>query len=154
MREYLESLLRGTGAFLRCDRGSALYVTNLPVRSDCWHEVARNMTEADFCLSECGRLLTITPDITWLAPFNEWALELCQESELTRLFERRTTQETCDVEIDAWLEGIKRIELHQGMGDYEKVVRQAAAVALRNQCGGALYACGLCLDLLKEGIIC
>ena len=33
-------------------------------------------------------------------------------------------------------------------------VRQAAAVALRKRCGGALYACGLCLDMLKEGIVC
>ena len=33
-------------------------------------------------------------------------------------------------------------------------VRQAAAVALRKRCGGALYACGLCLDMLREGIVC
>ena len=78
----------------------------------------------------------------------------CGESELTRLFRQGAAQSVCDEETRAWLEGIKRLELRQGLGDYEMTVRQAAAVALRKRCGGALYACGLCLDMLREGIVC
>lgn len=154
MRERLESLLSGTGAFLRCDRGGALYVTNLPARCDRWHELAQAMRAADFLIEERGALLAVAPDGAWRTQFEQWAAEQSCESELTRLFRQSGARSVCDEETDAWLEGIKRLELHQGLGDYEKTVRQAAAVALRKRCGGALYACGLCLDMLREGIVC
>ena len=154
MRERLEGLLNGTGAFLRCDRGSALYATNLPARCDHWREIAQAMRAAGFLIEERGALLAVAPDGAWRTRFEQWAAEQSCESELTRLFRQSAARSVCDEETGAWLDGIKRLELHQGLGDYEKTVRQAAAVALRKRCGGALYACGLCLDMLKEGIVC
>lgn len=154
MREHLEGLLSGTGAFLRCDRGGALYVTNLPTRCDRWREIGETMRAADFLIEERGALLAVVPDGAWRTRFEQWAAAQCSESELTRLFRQSAAQSVCDEETDAWIEGVKRLDLHQGLGDYEKTVRQAAAVALRKRCGGALYACGLCLDMLREGIVC
>ena len=154
MRERIEGLLSGTGAFLRCDRGGALYVTNLPARCDHWRESAQAMRAAEFLIEERGTLLAVTPNAPWIGRYCEWAAERCCESELTRLFRQSAAQRECGEETRAWLEGIKRLELHCGVGDYERTVRQAAAVALRKQCGGALRACGLCLDMLREGIEC
>ena len=154
MRERLESLLSGTGAFLRCDRGGALYVTNLPARCDRWREPAQAMRDAGFRVEERGALLAVVPDGAWRTRFEQWAAVRCGGSELTRLFRQSAGPSVCEEETRAWLEGVKRLELRQGLGDYEKTVRQAAAVALRKRCGGALYACGLCLDMLREGIVC
>lgn len=154
IRERLEGLLNGTGAFLRCDRGGALYATNLPTRCDRWRELAQAMGAAGFLIEERGALLAVVPDRAWRTHFEQWAAEQCGESELTRLFRQSAGQSVCDEETRAWIEGVKRLELRQGLGDYEKAVRQAAAVALRKRCGGALYACGLCLDMLGEGIVC
>lgn len=154
MRERLEGLLNGTGAFLRCDRGGALYVTNLTARCDCWREIVQEMRDAGFRVEERGALLAVVPDGAWRTQFEQWAAGRCCESELTRLFRQSAARSVCDEETRAWIEGVKRLELHQGLGDYEKTVRQAAAVALRKRCGGALYACGLCLDMLREGIVC
>ncbi len=154
MRERLEGLLNGTGAFLRCDRGGALYVTNLPARCNDWRTIEEAMCAAEFLIEKRGALLTVVPDGAWRTRFEQWAAPQCGESELTRLFRQSGARSVCDEETDAWIEGIKRLELHQGLGDYEKTVRQAAAVVLRKRCGGALYACGLCLDMLREGIVC
>lgn len=154
IRERLESLLSGTGAFLRCDRGGALYATNLPARCDHWRELAQAMRDAGFQVEERGALLAVVPDRAWRTRFEQWAAEQSCESELTRLFRQSAGQSVCDAETRAWIEGVKRLELCQGLGDYEKTLRQAAAVALRKRCGGALYACGLCLDMLREGIVC
>ena len=154
MRERLEGLLNGTGAFLRCDRGGALYVTNLPSRCEQWRGLAQAMRAAGFRVEERGALLAVAPDGAWRTRFERWAAARCGESELTRLFRQGAAQSVCDEETRAWLEGIKRLELRQGLGDYEMTVRQAADVALRKRCGGALYACGLCLDMLREGIVC
>lgn len=154
MREHLEDLLRSTGAFLRCDRLGALYVTDLSLRCTDGHEITQKISAADFQVEKRGMLLTLVPGGTWIVRFEKWAAGLCDESELTRLFMQRTSMNVCSEEMNTWFEGIKRLELNQGLENYEKTVRQTAAVALRKQCGGALHVCGLCLDLLKEGIIC
>ena len=154
MRAYLLSQLDGTGAFLRCDRGGALYVTNLPVRLENWCDTACAIEENGFKVEQRGALLAITPEPLWKARFEGWAQGRCGESELTRLFRQRAASESCAEEMRAWFDGIKRLDLHGGAEVYEREVRQAAAVALRKQCGAYLYACGLCLDLQREDIVC
>ena len=81
MRERLESLLSGTGAFLRCDRGGALYVTNLPARCDRWRELAQAMRDAGFRVEERGALLAVVPDGAWRTRFEQWAAVRCGGSE-------------------------------------------------------------------------
>ena len=95
-----------------------------------------------------GGLLRLTPAACWVADFAAWAAEQTTPGELTRQLEKTRARPVCAEEMACWLGGMKRLELGGG-GEYERAVRQTAAVALRRQCGGLLYACGLCLDLMK-----
>lgn len=150
MREWLTEALAGTGAFLRCDRGEGLYVTNLPARCSVWPDYARKMEQAGFAVRASGSLLQIIPHDLWAQRFVEWAQRQGTPSELTRVLARRRAEGVCPEERAAWLTGVKQLELPCATFDYEKMVRQSAAVALRTGGGALLQACGLCLDLLRR----
>ena len=148
IRACVERALSGSGAFLRCDRGGALYVTNLLVKRGDLTAFAAEMEKERIRVEAAGGLLRLTPAACWAADFAAWAVEQTTPGELTRQLEKTRARPVCAEEMACWLEGMKRLELGGG-GDFERAVRQTAAVALRRQCGGLLYACGLCLDLMK-----
>ncbi|MBQ8953945.1 MAG: hypothetical protein IJ048_07490 [Clostridia bacterium] len=149
IRARIERELSGTGAFLRCDRGHALYVTNLPVKRAEWQEIADALERAKIWVEPAGQLLRLTPDACWADEFAAWVQEQTAPGDLTRQLEKRRGQPVCAEETACWLEGVKRLELGD-QGDYERDARQAAAVALRKKCGGLMYACGACLDLMDK----
>lgn len=143
-------LLVGSGAFLRCDRGKSLYATNLPVKSADWVQLAQAMTDAGFDTKRAGALLLLTPQDDWIECFTAWAQNISAPGELTRVLSRFQERPICEEERSTWLTGVKLIDLPRSGADYEKMVRQTAALAQRKGCGGLLKACGLCLDLMRE----
>lgn len=147
IRARIEAALPNCGAFLRRDRGGALYVTNLPAKYADWESIAAALEAEGLTVARKGDLLFITPDIRWASAFERRAEELVTPGELTRQLAKRRGMPVCAEETACWLAGVKRLELND-RGDYERQVRQAAAVALRKKCGGLMYACGLCFDLL------
>ncbi len=151
IRARVEGALSGTGAFLRCDHGEGLYVTNLPARHGDCAAFVREMENEGIHAQEAAGLLRLTPEARWAAEFIAWAEAQTVPGELTRQFEKTRGRPICAEETACWLEGMKRLELGD-RGDFERALRQAAAVALRKTCGGLLYACGLCLDLMGESV--
>ena len=148
IRKRIERVMGETPAFLRCDRDeAALYVTNLPARCAAWRDTAAALEAQGMRTRTCGQLIHITPVPEWAEPFERWAAGRAPESELTRCLIRRRGCPVCNDELLCWLEGMKRLELNDA-GGYEKRVRQTAAAALRKKCGGLLFCCGLCLDLM------
>ena len=128
MREAANALLTGTGAFLRCDRGSALYVTNLPVKRADWPDVVPLLEAADFeCCSGPNRLL-LTPCQRWYPLFERWARSLTPPGALTVQLARRQNCPVCEEETLCWLEGVKRLDLSlRDFDRYDRLVRQTAA---------------------------
>ena len=149
IRELVERALEGTGAFLRCDRGEGLYVTNLPAKTDDCTVFRHEMERAGIRAQEMGALLRLTPEARWAEAFAAWAAPEIAPGELTRQLEKTRGRPICPEETACWLEGMKRLELGDA-GDYERTVRQAAAAALRKKGGGLLFACGMCLDMMKR----
>ena len=127
---------------LRCDRGSGLYVTG----DDCTD------IPACFGVSKRGTLNVISLKKESADVFAGLARkELSQISELTRLLEQRKNRPYSENELICLHTGIKILETGgRSISDYEKLVRQTAAVAMRTNCGGLLYACALCTDLLRQ----
>jgi len=147
MRAHAVRVLADTGAFLRCDRGGALYVTDLPARQASWQAIAAALERAHLRVEARPGLLLLTPGIEWADAFSDWAGKRTRAGDLTRQLEKRRGMPVCDEETACWIEGVKRLELKHPDG-YERAVRQAAAVALRKNCGGLMACCGLCLDLM------
>lgn len=148
------AILEGSGAFLRCDRGSSLYATNLPMKGADWEGRAQEIQRAGFDVKRAGALLLIAPQQAWIEHFSDWAQSAGTHSELTRVLSRFKDRPICEEERAAWLAGVKQLDLPRSAADYEKTVRQTAALAQRKGCGGLLQACGLCLDRLKEEESC
>ena len=147
IRARAEALLAGTGAFLRRDRGGALYATNLPAKQKDWEAVAAKLEAEGFAVSKSGALLFLAPTLRLADEFARWAEKDAIQSELTRQLSKRRGLPVCEAEEACFIAGLKQMELND-RGDYEKRLRQTAAVALREKRGGLLYACGLCLDLM------
>ena len=58
----------------------------------------------------------------------------------------------CEADFALWIEGIKRLEMNADAAGYEKLVRQRAAVCLREKRGGGtIVSCALMADYLNEG---
>ena len=149
IRGAIEKALAGTGAFLRRDRSPGLYVTNLPAKAADCAAFRHEMERAGIRSQETDTLLRLTPEVCWAEAFAAWAEALTKPGDLTEQLQKTRSRPVCPEEIACWIEGVKRAEAGDP-GDYERVLRQTAAVALRKKCGGLLYACGLCLDLMNQ----
>lgn len=131
MREYVASCLP-EGAFLRRDRGGAMYVTNAPAKG--WRgDIPGFVVETD------GALAHITPDADTMRKCGYEGDALARE--LGRF--RGASEEALRI----FAACMKCAEAPDGAA-YEKcdrLVRQAAAVALRKGGGEGLYYCALAL---------
>ena len=119
-------------AFLRRDRGNALYVTNAPAKG--WSgEIDGFLVEAD------GAIARITPDYGTMQRCGYASDRLAQELERFR----GASPEVLEI----FTACMKCAEAPDGAA-YDKcdrALRQAAAVAMRNGGGEGLYYCALAL---------
>lgn len=135
-------------AFLRWDRGDALFVTDAPRRRPDvdWAKALRG---AGFECQMRGGLLALTPGAAWLARLEAARPEppdaLC--ADLRRF--RGLPVEPESLRLFAF--GARCLEAHEGADAYDKMLRRRAAECLRlnamnpnePQRGGGLYACAL-----------
>ena len=147
MVERMRAALRAAlppGAFLKRERGEALFVTDAPRRGPCpdWGALG-------FSCEVSHGLARLTPGKVWVmeleAQYPEPPDHLCQtlrrggeiDGEVLRLFSM----------------GLKRLDGEARYSDYGKRLRQLAAARLREHGSmGGLYACGIinCLTERKE----
>lgn len=140
LRERARALLPAA-AFLRRDRGDALYITDAPrhgwsgeipgLRAEVGGGIARLFIKEEI-LAACG----FPPD------------------ELAESLARFQNQPAAGEALALFTEGLKLLEAPDGAGYLacDKKLRQAAAVALRTNEGGGLYACALVLAEIKRRI--
>ena len=132
-------------AFLRRDRGDALFVTNAPAFDPALWEVP------GFIAQRRGGLMILLPDAGWIARwerrFPEPPDDLC--AKLQRFRGAEPNGES--LLLFAW--GAKLLDGGATPSDiaaYDRALRQRAALALRGGCGGGLYAAALLNYLLNN----
>lgn len=147
-RAAAEKLSGIRGAFLRCDRGNALYVTNAPVMID----EKIDWDAAGFFAREEGKLCFLVPGEGWIGSFEEWARGQVQCARLSKAVCNASFGAVEPEDMRLFAEGIKRFEMKGDAAGYERLVRQRAAVCLRERSGGGtLVACALIVDMMTEG---
>lgn len=148
-RAAMNALPEGDGIFLRCDRGNGLYVTNCLTRSD--EKV--DWEAAGFFVHSTAGLSFLTPNKQNIDSFDEWIRGKVKKPELAATVQNAIFSEMLADDIALLINGIKRLELHGNIEEYEKRVRQRAAVCLRKRRGGGtLKTCAMLVDLMKEGM--
>ena len=133
------------GAFLRRDRGDALFVTDAPRRGTVPDGAAMGF----ICDMKDG-LARLTPGPEWLerleARHPDPPDPLCAS---LRRFHGPPDRDT----LRLFAAGAKLLDGAPNDPTYARRVRQAAAVALReHRGGGGLYACGLILHFIEKEI--
>jgi len=149
LRAAVLSLLPGAkGIFLRCDRGNALYVTNAPARTD----EKTDWAGSGFEHRTEGKLIFLTPQAEWIDRIEQWLENRTDAQRLRKAVGHADFQEISREDLSLFIEGVKRLEMRGDAEEYEKRVRQRAAVCLREKRGGGtLRACALIADFLREG---
>ena len=149
IRAAAQRMLDGVpGAFLRCDRGRALYVTNAGMRSA--EQIDWNA--AGFEEENVRGLTFLSPGSCLTKAFQTWAMESVSGEGLAAAVGNACFFEMLPEDRTLFIEGVKRLEMNGDAAGYEKLVRQRAAVCLREKRGGGtLYACALIADMMKRG---
>ena len=131
------------GAFLRRDRGDALYVTDAPLRGG-----PVDWAAAGFVCRESGGLARLTPSAVWLARLE--ALYPEPPDPLCRSL-RRFSGPPDDTALKLFARAVKRLDGGECDPRYSRDLRQRAAVCLReHNPGGGLYACALANHLIEK----
>ena len=146
LRRAAEALLP-PGAFLRRDRGAALYVTDAP-RMAVPGGAAADWAAAGFLHGERGGLMVLTPSEKWLRRLEETFVEppdfLCASF---RRFAGRPDMEA----LRLFARGVKALDGGADDPRYARLLRQRAAVCLREHLpGGGLYACALVNHMIEK----
>lgn len=136
------------GAFLRRDRGDALFVTDAP-RFNARMDWAGLLFEAGFHCAGSGRLLRLWPAGIWLSRLEASRPvppdDLCQS--LFRFRGRSPDGES----LKLYALGMRCLDGGDGAARFDRQLRQRAAACLRLNAmnpeeptrGGGLYACAL-----------
>lgn len=144
----LALLPKARGIFLRCDRGEALYVSNVPARAD----ERADWESAGFSVRKTDSLLFLTPNQCWLEPFCVWAGSAHCES--VRSLAAASFGEVEKADLRLWTVGVKLLEMgadEKAAAEYDRQVRQRAAVCLRQKRGGGtLKAAALCAEMIRQ----
>lgn len=135
LRQAAVSMLP-VGAFLRRDRGAALFITDAPRRG-----VMPDWAKAGFLCESRGGLAFLTPASVWLdmlaAQYPEPPDDFCAA------FQRFIGVPDAAV-LKLFVMGMKQLDGAPHDPAFERKLRQAAAIALReHRSGGGLYACAL-----------
>ena len=148
VRRAAQQALNGcAGAFVRCDRGEGLYVTNAPQRTGNALALCEGLQRAGFMVEEQGGLWRLTPREGLVRALTAW-LEGEEQSLYLPAWQDRAEQ------LADWAllwEGIKRLEMpgdRAALVGYEKKLRQRAALCLRTGAGGGMLP--LCGQLLSR----
>lgn len=134
------------GVFLRCDRGIGLYITNAALRSD----EAIDWAAAGFEAQTKGKMTFLMPKDVWIELFEDWLRPQVRYRQLHESIGNADFGEIEDADRKLWIEGIKQLEIGSNR-NYEKAVRQRAAVCLRaKRGGGTIKVCALIADALRR----
>lgn len=136
-------------AFLRRDRGEALFVTDAP-RFDPDANRPQRLELAGFHCARRGALLLLTPKARWLEALE--AESPVPPDEFCRGFLRFAGRPVEAESLALFALGARVLDGEADDGRFERRLRQRAAVCLRGDptCGGGLYACALVNHLIKE----
>ena len=139
MRARLRALLPPR-AFLKRDRGDALFISNAPAVDPSFSGAP------GFCCARRGALMTFLPDASWLVRLE--ARRRCPPDDLCAGLVRFRGAPVSHETILLFTRGTKLMELTDApeaeLAAYDRAVRQAAAAALRGGMdGGGLYALAL-----------
>ena len=131
------------GAFLRRDRGDALYVTDAPLRGG-----KVDWAAAGFICREVEGLARLTPSTVWLdrleARYPEPPDPLCRSL-------RRFSGPPDAAALALFARAVKQLDGGERDPRYSRDLRQRAAVCLREHIpGGGLYACALANYLIEK----
>ena len=136
------------GAFLRYDRGDALFVTDAPRRcpGPDWVET---FSRAGFDCRERDGLVFLSPDETWIARLED-ACPDPPDPFCASLYRFRGRE--ADAEgIALFALGVKALEGVESPERFDRRLRQRAAVCLRVKAGGGgLYGCTVVRCLLTR----
>lgn len=136
------------GAFLRRDRGAALYVSNAPARLENADALAAALRKMGFHTVLDGALMRLVPRRERLL-----ALEnaLPPPDALALSMERWRGMAATAENLALFCMGVKCLESGLETEIFHRRLRQSAAAALRLGGGGGLYACAMvCFDLKQQ----
>ena len=139
------------GAFLRRDRGEALFVTDAPrIAGDVGWRTA--LADAGFWVRERGDLARLTPGPEWLARLE--AEYPAPPDAFCRGFVRFAGRAVEPKSLALFALGARLLDGGADDGRFERRLRQRAAECLRmnpsTPRGGGLYACALLNHKIKE----
>lgn len=146
MREALFAILPQR-AFLRRDRRDALYISNAP-RFDSETDWAARCMEACFQTKEENGLLRLCPSEAWLKRLEDQFKT--SPDFLCFTLERFKKLPVDEESLNLFALGVRYLDGDNSIIDYEKRLRNRAAICLRSGGGGGLYACGLLNHIIKE----
>ena len=127
-------------ACLQRDRGGGLYVTR-----EC--ERIGALAAEGFRVEKRGQLLVLTPEACWAGVLTEW---LDMQSGFMREMEKLRLRDALPEDRELWIRAVKLLEDGNAAENYEKALRQRAAVCLRRgEGGGLLHDCAACLAYVK-----
>lgn len=141
-----------SGAFLRRDRGGALFVTDAPRRApgSGWPD---RFAGAGFIGREAEGLVHLTPGAAWLKQL-EAAFPEPPDGFSATLF-RFAGLAPDGAALALFAQGVRTLDAKQNDGEFERRLRQRAAEALRAdshdaRIRGGLYACALIRYMIEE----
>lgn len=140
------------GAFLRRDRGEALFVTDAPrLRPEA--ACAQALRGAGFFCERRDRLLCLSPGPEWLVRLE--ADHPDPPDAFSRSLFRFAGLAPEEESLCLFALGARILDGDADDGRFERRLRQRTATCLRlntptNPCGGGLYACALLRHIIKE----
>lgn len=132
-------------AFLRRDRGDALFISNAPrlFPEKNWIE---RFSDAGFEGSEKNSMLRLRPSEKWLKELEK----MNAPDPLSESFSGFSGLPIDPESIALFALGARILDGDNTIPGYEKRLRQRAAVCLRSGGGGGLYACAILNHMIKE----
>lgn len=143
LRDTLTPLLP-TGAFLRRDRGDALFVTNAACidKTSAWPQIFEAI---GYSCETRGSLLALSPSYDF---FSEWEQHAPPDFFCETLLRFRNLP-PCAEATQLFIDGVKLLEQPVHIEKYIQRVRELAAVCLRTSQGG-VYGCALIAYVLER----
>ena len=146
---HVTSSLIPPRAFLRRDRGDALFITNAR-RIDPDRDYEACFVEKGFVIREENDLIRIWPGAEWMSRLE--ARYPVPPDHLSASLARFSGMQPDPDNIVLFAHGIRILD-GDPIRDYEIRLRQRAAVCLRQHTFGGLYACGIVNYLINKECI-